>query len=264
MLNMHSVKVTERLRFFIGGWSNSLALGGPDGVFVIDAKLGNWTREMRSDIHAELGQVISRLMLTHSHVDHAGGLPQFREVRSVIAHPRTRVRVEQQTGLRGEPWIEVNDSLHLLIGDEPVWIYYLGRGHTDGDLVALLPNERLVATGDLFTNGYAPRIDVEAGGSALELEKTLAKLLTLDFDRVLPGHGDPVGRAALERFHRYFADMKAEVANALARGETEDQVAGHVTLDAYSDYGPLLNVSSREMNVRQMYRDLTEAGRKAP
>ena len=263
LLHMREVKRSDTLRLFLGGGSNSLALSTADGVFLTDAKFGNFTREMQAQLKVSLGQRVSRLLLTHSHSDHAGGLPQFAGTPVVIVHPNTRQRLEAQ-GSPKAPWMEVAKELNLWLDGEEVWIGYLGRGHTDGDLVAYLPREKLLVAGDLYLQGFAPIFDPSAGGSALEFEATAARMLALDFEEILPGHGELATRADFERFHRYLQQLKAQVSQGIAAGETEDAVAARVTLDEFADYGSLLGLSSREKNVRQMYRDLQEAARKRP
>src|SRR6266478_5862913 len=60
----------------------------------------------------------------------------------------------------GRPLLEtiqsVTDQLSLLDGLDRIDLYYFGRGHTDGDLVVVFPEKRLVHLGDLFPSKAAP------------------------------------------------------------------------------------------------------------
>jgi glyoxylase-like metal-dependent hydrolase (beta-lactamase superfamily II) len=91
----------------------------------------------------------------------------------------------------GLPDITLDEHMRVHIGGVPVDIYYFGRGHTDGDVVVHFPEHRVLAAGDLFTNGRGlPQlIDYAGGGSARAWTQTLSKALMLDFETVVPGHG---------------------------------------------------------------------------
>ena len=70
--------------------------------------------------------------------------------------------------------------------DRPIELLHLGRGHTGGDVVVLLPNERVVFTGDLVLPGGSAYI---GDGYVNEWLDTLDRFQALEFDLVLPGHG---------------------------------------------------------------------------
>ena len=71
-------------------------------------------------------------------------------------------------------------------------------------MVVYLPKERLVATGDLLTAGPAYLGD----GYFTEWLATLDALKALDFETVLPGHGDAFkGKAKIDHFQAYLRDF---------------------------------------------------------
>ena len=63
-------------------------------------------------------------------------------------------------------------------------LYFLGRGHTDGDAWVLLPAARVFYT-DVFIGKEMPIIDGGNGGSGIEYADTLAKALTVFAGRVV-------------------------------------------------------------------------------
>ena len=71
--------------------------------------------------------------------------------------------------------------------DRPIELIHLGRGHTGGDVVVLLPKERIVFTGDLVLPGGSAYI---GDGYIDEWLDTLDRFEELEFDLVLPGHGE--------------------------------------------------------------------------
>ena len=107
----------------------------------------------------------------------------------------------------------------------PVEILWLGAAHTPGDVVVYLPEKRVLVSGDLLA-GDTPYIGVV---SPHEWIQTLEEVRRLDFDVVIPGHGDVMrGKARLDLWRQYLADVAAETAKAYAQGkslqETRDTV----------------------------------------
>jgi cyclase len=70
-------------------------------------------------------------------------------------------------------------------GGREIHLLFLGRAHTAGDVVAFVPSERAIATGDLM-HGLLPYM---GDGFPDEWPATLRALEALEFDRVIPGHG---------------------------------------------------------------------------
>src|SRR6266545_1732102 len=148
---------------------------------------------------------ITRLPLcvvnTHHHFDHWFG-------NGVVAGPDTEVWAHEETAARlarrleeqREVWVAEwarldpdlaagmatatlrppNRTVHMEstvdLGDRTVVLRHLGRGHTDGDLVVLVPDADLVLAGDLVEEGGPPMF---GDGYPLEWPETLAALLRL-------------------------------------------------------------------------------------
>jgi glyoxylase-like metal-dependent hydrolase (beta-lactamase superfamily II) len=83
-------------------------------------------------------------------------------------------------------------------------------------LVVLFVEDRVLHAGDLFFHGLYPNIDLEAGGSVREWDATLDRVLELDFDRVIPGHGPVADRQDLLAFQRFIRELR-EVGERAAR-----------------------------------------------
>ena len=106
-----------------------------------------------------------------------------------------------------------------------VRLTYLGRGHTDNDIVVAIPDADVLCAGDLVENGAPPWF---GDGFPMDWPATAEALLALVGDRtvVVPGHGDHADRAFVERS---LAEIRAiaDLALAVERGESsiEDAVA---------------------------------------
>lgn len=179
---------------------NVTALVAEEGVVLIDDKFA----ADHDGVMAQLREITDKPVLyvinTHLHQDHSGGNAAMQALSArVIAHENAR-RTMMETQTSGLPNITLEEHLRLYHGEFVLDLYYLGRGHTDGDIVIHLPEQRIVVMGDLFATWepYVHLIHYAAGGSLREWSRTLERALALDFDTVIPGHSGVTDRAHLE------------------------------------------------------------------
>jgi glyoxylase-like metal-dependent hydrolase (beta-lactamase superfamily II) len=107
-----------------------------------------------------------------------------------------------------------------------IHLLFLGRAHTAGDVIAYIPSERVVATGDLM-HGLLPSM-----GDSFpdEWPATLRALEALEFDRVIPGHGSiQEGKAVLAQFRGYVEEITEKVTRGVERGFTLDELTQRIT-----------------------------------
>ncbi len=129
------------------------------------------------------------------------------------------------------PTITFDRSLILHKPDRDIEILYFGKGHTRGDVVAYLPKEKAVCTGDLLTNGIPYMRDAYP----VEWIATLEALRNLDWDYAIPGHGGvQKGKDRLDKLIAYMKDMVAAVRDAIAKGETLEQAKKSVDLSKHA------------------------------
>ncbi len=101
------------------------------------------------------------------------------------------------------PDLTFDKSLILHRPDRDIVLLFLGRGHTSGDVVAWLPMQRVVATGDLL-HGWMPYM---GDSYPPEWIATLDALDKLDFDHIIGGHGGVKPKSHLRCFRNYLADL---------------------------------------------------------
>ena len=154
------------------------------------------------------------------------------------------------------PTITYKSNLLLHRGQREIQLLFLGRGHTPGDTVVFLPQERIVCTGDLMESRLAYM------GDAIfdEWVTTLDALKNLDFDTVLPGHGVPFHEKALiTAYQSYLKDLSAQVAKLRAQGLTAEQAAQKVDLTSHkADFPQITGPGADLRGVRRMYAWMDE------
>jgi cyclase len=122
------------------------------------------------------------------------------------------------------PDLTFDTSMILHRKDMDIVLLFLGRGHTNGDVVAYLPKQRVVATGDLL-HGWMPYM---GDSYPPEWVATLDALDRLDFDHIIGGHGAVKPKSHLRVFRNYLAELIDEVRLARGRGESLEQVKASV------------------------------------
>jgi cyclase len=157
------------------------------------------------------------------------------------------------------PTIALDDSLKIQDGMREVRILFLGKGHTDGDVVAFLPASKIVFVGDLFFNEAIPNVQ---DASILAWMKTLEEVLKLEADKFVPGHGAVGDKKDVRKFLGYFQDLQSLVQESVDRGDSLEQATRDIAVpDKYTGYRFQNFFPS---NVQKMYAELKVLQAPAP
>ena len=128
------------------------------------------------------------------------------------------------------PNMTFDKSLILYAADKEVRILYFGEGHTRGDVVIHLPKEKVLLTGDLLTGGLPFMRDAIPTAWAA----TLANIGNLDFEQVIPGHGQvQKGKDRLNLVVNYLNDLVSAVKTQVDKGASLDETIKNVDLSKY-------------------------------
>jgi glyoxylase-like metal-dependent hydrolase (beta-lactamase superfamily II) len=124
------------------------------------------------------------------------------------------------------PTMTFENRLVIHRNGREVHLLFLGRAHTAGDVVAFVPSERVIATGDLM-HGLLPYM---GDGFPDEWPATLKALEALEFDRVIPGHGSiQEGKSVLAEFRGYVEEITEKVSRGVERGQPLDELKKIIT-----------------------------------
>jgi glyoxylase-like metal-dependent hydrolase (beta-lactamase superfamily II) len=133
------------------------------------------------------------------------------------------------------PNVTLTTQMTLFRGDREIQIRYLGRGHTAGDVIVYLPKEKAVITGDLLTSGTSNISD----SYPLEWAATLEELKKLDFDTIIPGHGEAyTDRAKIDYFQTYLRDVWSTVGALKKQGVSAEEAAKRADLSKHKQRFP--------------------------
>lgn len=195
-------------------------VAGSDRVLLVDCgtTLGEAGR-IADDVAGLTGRAVTDVVLTHHHFDHVLGSAGFPQARLVAAPPvaaalTTGARATGDHALRyGAQSAEVDAALAGLrapdlltsatvidLGDRVAEVRHPGRGHTDHDLVVLVPGSRPVLfCGDLVEESADPAID--QGSDLPAWPGTLDRVLEIGGEDAVyvPGHGSVVDAGFVRR-----------------------------------------------------------------
>lgn len=253
----------------LGG--NVAVLRTDRGAVVVDTMTFRMQGERVRELAERLGGgPVQAIVNTHYHRDHTHGNPAFPTGTRVVATDRTREHLLArdagywQGAAAGTLPNETFSREHeLRIGGKTIRLYNLGRGHTDGDLVVLFVEDRVAALGDLLFYRLYPRIDLEAGGSVREWIDTLDRVLALDFDRVLPGHGAVTDRSGLRAFQNLLREVWSLAETAAREGKTLEETLATASLQHDAGYGtigiPFVYELDRASMIESAWQEATAA-----
>lgn len=230
----HLIPIGPGLSMVGKTWGCNVYLLGEDKVSLIDAGFPLDTRSMRRVLRSLDPAGPRYLVATHCHLDHMGSMARLKEEFhcTVIAHQDDVAVME---GSEPYPTFKL-DPLRAVyykalgplypyefVGvDRPVTdgdvIDLLGGlriihtpGHTAGSMMLFQPERRLLFTGDTIRNedgvldGPPPQFtpELETAFECIE-----AKVMPLDFDILLPGHGDPILSGARQAVGRMLEERE--------------------------------------------------------
>jgi glyoxylase-like metal-dependent hydrolase (beta-lactamase superfamily II) len=233
-LIMHTIK-PGKIYWAEGGGGNSGIVIGDKGVIVIDAKISTEAGHALVEEIAKLTpKPITHVIETHSDGDHVNGIAAFPVGIKIIAHINNKIEqmavpitatVEIGGGKCLPPqdrlpnMVIYNDKVSTVIDGEPVIFYHVAPAHTNGDLIAYFPTEKLAFTGDIIT--YNVLIHPEKNGSLDGWFKNARFLLTLNADTYVGGHAkQPDDKASLRKRIADIQASKDKVAALMDQGKS--------------------------------------------
>lgn len=238
-------EVKPGLYMVINGGGNSTVRVTDQGVILVDTK--NLGEQFYNDLVAQIKTVtpqpVKYVAITHVHQDHSGNGGRFVKAGAqVIANEGLKKNLETggpdgkgynpQQGKPQPPNVVYGKNKKIKLGKATAVVYHYSAGHTAGDSIVYFPDVKTVSLGDEFvTLPNGPNIDYPFGGSLLGLSKSLTQVLKLDFDTVIPGHGnDPVKKADVAAYVKKI-DAIAKKGMELAKsGTPKEQIRAQLQM----------------------------------
>jgi glyoxylase-like metal-dependent hydrolase (beta-lactamase superfamily II) len=154
--------------------------------------------------------------------------------------------------------------MDLYANDEAIVLYHVPAAHTDGDSIVFFRRSDVISTGDVYTPGRYPVIDVERGGTVKGLVLALGKVLELAVPeafeeggtKIIPGVGRVGEETDVAEFRDMVAIIRDRVQDGINRKQTLEQVkAARPSRDYDAEYGA--TQADADRFVESVYRTLT-------
>ena len=225
------------------GDPNTGVIIGDDAVMVIDTQA---TPAMAQDVIRHIRQVtdkpIQYVLLSHYHAVRVLGASAYQPQQIIASQdtydlivergefdkdseigrfPRLFRNVESVPPGLTWPTLTFTGKMTLWLGSLKVELLQLGRGHTKGDTVAWLPDEKILFSGDLVEFDATPY----AGDAYLrDWPQTLDNLAALQPNKLVPGRGAALQtpaevQAGLAGTRAFISDLYGQVKAGAERGE---------------------------------------------
>ncbi len=223
------------------GDPNTGVIIGDDGVMVIDTQA---TPFMAGDVLRKVREVTDKpikfALLSHYHAVRVLGAAAF-DPENIIASRLTLEMIEERgqqdwnsefgrfprlfqghESIPGLTWptIVFDEKLTVDLGNRKVEIMHVGKGHTQGDTIAWLPEEKILYAGDLVEYGATP---YTGDAHLADWPATLERLTALSPEKLVPGRGDALMSAekceeAISQTRAFITDLYSNAQEAVAKG----------------------------------------------
>ena len=224
-----------------------------EGVAVVDTTNNPFhARELLYEIRRRSEAPVKYVIDTNARGDHMLGNEVFVDQQAVIVSTATaegamrRYRQELPRRLEADwrlpmrmrgfhptlPDQTFEGELSLRLGDQEIRLLGAKAANSTGDLMVYLPAAKVLFLGDLFQNGYFPRVDGRALRGWIE---TLEQVERWPVDTYVPSHGLPGGKKELAEFRGFLAWLTNQVQTRIKEGKSLDQVKNDLgALDNYN------------------------------
>ena len=136
------------------------------------------------------------------------------------------------------------------VGAKEVHLIEVGPAHTRGDVLVHVPADRTVFTGDIvFANGHP----IIWAGPIANWVHACDRILALEVETVVPGHGPLSGLAEVSALRGYLVHIEAESRRCFAAGLSREEAARAVALDDYASWGDAERIA---VNMAALYGEL--------
>lgn len=257
--------------YMLEGMGGNMTLAtAKNGAILVDSQFAPLHDKIKAAIAKLTPQPLKYLVNTHFHGDHTGGNEAFaKDGATIVANIKVRTRLAQGTAnfLTGGqnppapkaalPTRTYPNRLSLSLRGRIADLHHIKNAHTDGDTYVYFKTANVLATGDTFTNGRYPNIDVLNGGNIkgmIAAADTYLKM-TNDKTRIVPGHGPLGDKAALAAYRDMLVTARDRMTKLVKDGKTEDEVqAAKPFADLDAKWAP--NETASRNFVRAVYSSL--------
>ena len=258
--------------------SNVLVQSGSDGVLLVDTQAADAAQRVFAAVRALSPEPIRWIVNTSARVDHMGGNDALARLGTtpgsvgrarIVAHQNVVHRLVGNASISRDAW--PNDDFFtpdkdFFFNGEAVIVTHMPAATSDGDSIVFFRRSDVIATGDIFTPGKYPAIDLTAGGSVQGEIDALNTILHVAVPGkyqeggtyIVPGHGRMCDEADVVEYREMVTVVRDRIQDLIKKGSTLEQVKA---AKPSRDYDPEYTRSGgppADLFVETVYRSLTK------
>ena len=229
----HVGRVEGNLYWVTDGTYQSAFLTTCDGVVLFDAppSLGHNIQRAVNEVAAATGvsNVVTHLIYSHHHADHAGASSLFGRNITRIGHEETRkLLLRDDDPARPAPEETFQDRCALEIGGDRIELFWHGSNHSPDNIFIHLPDHDALMLVDIVSPGWAPVCQSHPSEDVPGFIEAADTALTYRWKHFIGGHMGRLGSRVDVATHRqYMTDIANSSRNALDTVDPAPYFATH-------------------------------------
>ncbi len=153
------------------------------------------------------------------------------------------------------PDITFEDEKTICLGPDTIKLIHPGNTHTDGNILVSFVNQKALATGDFFFNGYMPYIDFNANSNTENWINQVNVYTNGEYEYVIPGHGKLANANELKKQATYLTVLREKIELLIGENKTFEEIQKEVKMPEYSHYEFQYTLGSE---IEAIYKELTK------
>jgi cyclase len=142
-------------------------------------------------------------------------------------------------------------ELSLRVGDRGLSLLEVGPAHTRGDTLVHVPAQRVLFSGDILFSEAHP---IAWAGPVSNWIAACDRILAMDVETIVPGHGPLAGPDAVRELKAYFEYLYEQARACHAEGMTTLEAARSIALERWADWG---EGERLVVNIANIYAELS-------
>jgi glyoxylase-like metal-dependent hydrolase (beta-lactamase superfamily II) len=245
-LDEHVLLFRENFRFT----ANCIVIEGENQLMILDTGFEEVSPDL-VDALMFLGKEVTYIVNSHSHHDHIGANKLFGDEVNILGHKNC----EGSYTRPGQAFIGVESNHTFDFDGHLVFCMSYTGGHSDCDMMILIPDLNLAYLGDLYLSESFPLVNT---GSANGVEILMGHLNEIyqslpDETRLFPGHGK---ETTMEYFGGYIALVEETIEVVLKKmksGKSLQDIQEADVLKPWAKWGAFFPFITKESWIEQIY-----------
>jgi len=249
-------KLAEDIYLFRHHFHQSIFITTPKGVIVTDPISSDAAIWLKAKIKTLTDQPVRYVIYSHHHDDHITGGSVFADQARFVSHAAAREKILHAADpTTPVPDLTFTDRMGIDLGGKHIDLIYTGKNHSDNSLVVLLPQNKLLFAVDFIPVETVAYRTMQSDYPDDWIE-SLKRVEQLDFETLVPGHGNIGKKEHVRQFRGYLEDLRAAVEEQVRKGATVEEAKKAVRLPKYEQWQRYADWFPE--NVEGMYRYLSQ------